>query len=103
MQERLSLEHSSELIADTLEQLLNGGGVTQEGNRHLKAAGRDITLSSEHVIGDPFNKVSRVLVLHILHLFLDVLHSDFATEYSSNLQMCEHHGRDMAQSMLTVR
>lgn len=44
MQEGLATEHGSELVADTLEELLDGGRVTEEGNSHLLAAGSNVTL-----------------------------------------------------------
>ena len=85
MQESLPLEHGSELITDTLEELLNGGGVTQESNCHLRCPWGNVTLSSQDIVGDPFDEVRRVLVLHILHLLFNLLHGDAATEDSSNL------------------
>ena len=42
MEEGLSSEHSSELFTDSLEHLLNGGGVSEEGNGHLETLGWDI-------------------------------------------------------------
>jgi len=42
MEEGLAAEHSSELLADTLEHFLDGGRVTEEGNGHLEALGWDI-------------------------------------------------------------
>lgn len=85
MQESLPLEHGSELITDTLEELLNGGRVTQESNCHLRCPRRNVTLSSQDIVGDPFYEVGRVLVLNILHLLLNLLHRDAATEDSGNL------------------
>src|SRR5215469_8627312 len=41
MQEGLTAEHGSELVTDTLEELLDGGAVTNEGGGHLQATGRD--------------------------------------------------------------
>ena len=35
MQESLTTEHSGELLGDTLEQLLDGGAVSNEGSGHL--------------------------------------------------------------------
>merc|ERR1711872_548690 len=35
MEESLAPEHSSELLRDALEQLLDGGGVANEGGAHL--------------------------------------------------------------------
>ena len=74
MQERLPLEHGSELVADTLEELLYSGRVAQESDSHLAASGGNITLSSKDIVGDPLDEVCRILVLDILHLLLDLLH-----------------------------
>ena len=74
MQESFTFEHGSELVADTLEQLLDGSRVTQEGNSHLQSTGRDITLSSQDIVGDPLDEIGRVFALNILHLLLDFLH-----------------------------
>jgi len=84
MEESLALEHSSELLADTLEQLLDGCGVTNEGNSHLETTGRNVALSSEDVVRDPLNEVSTVLVLDVLHLLFNFLHGDLATEVGGN-------------------
>merc|ERR1712195_437683 len=43
MEEGLAAEHSSELLADTLEHLLDGGGVSEEGNGHLESLWWDVT------------------------------------------------------------
>lgn len=87
MQEGLPLEHGGELVADTLEELLDSGGVTQEGDGHLQALGGDVTVGGEDVVGDPLDEVSGVLVLDVLHLLLDLPHGDLSTEDSSNLIM----------------
>jgi hypothetical protein len=80
MQESLAPEHGSELVTDTLEQLLDGGGVTDEGGGHLQAAGGNGAEGGLDVVGDPLNKVRRVLVLNVAHLVLDLLHGDLTTE-----------------------
>ena len=85
MQEGLSPEHGSELVADTLEELLDGGRVAEEGDSHLLAAGGNVTLRGEDVVRDPLDKVGRVLVLDVLHLLLNFLHGDLATEDGGNL------------------
>ena len=36
MQERLPLEHGSELLANTAEQFLNGSWISEERNSHLE-------------------------------------------------------------------
>merc|ERR1719300_1889436 len=57
MEESLSPEHSSELLRDSLEQLLDGCGVTNEGGGHLKASWWNVTDSSLDIIGDPLDEV----------------------------------------------
>merc|ERR1719189_290231 len=42
MEEGLAAEHSSELLTDALEHLLDGGGVAEEGDGHLEALGWDV-------------------------------------------------------------
>merc|ERR1719251_446137 len=42
MQESLAPEHGSELLGDSLEELLDGGGVADEGGGHLETSGRDV-------------------------------------------------------------
>lgn len=82
MQESLAPEHGSELVTDTLEQLLDGGGVTDKGGGHLEATRRNRAESSLDVVGDPLNKVGRVLVLDVAHLVLNLLHGDLSAEVS---------------------
>jgi len=80
MQEGLALEHGSELVTDTLEELLDSSRVSEESDSHLEATRRNVALSGEDVVGDPLDEVGRVLVLDVLHLLLDILHGDLATE-----------------------
>jgi len=80
MQESFTPEHSSELFRDTLEELLDGGGVANEGGGHLEATGRDVANGGLDVVGDPFNKVRAILVLDVEHLLIDLLHGHAATE-----------------------
>jgi hypothetical protein len=85
MQESLPLEHGRELIADTFEKLLDRSRVAQKRDGHLQPSGRNITLCSEHIVGNPLDEVRRILVLDMLHLLFDFLHGNFSTEYSRNL------------------
>ena len=43
VEESLAAEHSSELLRNALEELLNGGRVTDESGGHLETAGRNVT------------------------------------------------------------
>ena len=80
MQESLAPEHGSELVTDTLEELLDRGRVTHEGRGHLETAGRNGAESGLDVVGDPLNEVGGVLVLDVAHLVLDFLHGDLTAE-----------------------
>lgn len=79
VQESLATEHSSELITDTLEQLLDGGGVTDEGGGHLETTGRNGAQGGLDVVGDPLDEVGLVLALDVAHLVLNLLHGDTST------------------------
>lgn len=79
------LEHGTELVGNTLEELLDGGRVTNEGDGHFETSGRDVALSGEDVVGNPLDEVGGVFVLDDLHLLLNLLHRDLATEYSGDL------------------
>ena len=87
MEESLSSEHSSELLADPLEELLDGGAVSDEGGRHLESSGRNVTDGGLDVVGDPFDEVAAVLVLYVQHLLIDLLHGHAASEHSSHGQV----------------
>ena len=57
MEESLPPEHGSELLGDSLEELLDGGGVTDEGGGHLETSGWDVADCNLDVIGDPLHEV----------------------------------------------
>merc|ERR1712054_158109 len=65
MQEGLSSEHGCELLTDSLEQFLDCSAISNESSRHLQASGRDVANCCLVIIGNPFDKVAAVLVLHI--------------------------------------
>ena len=87
MQESFTSEHSSELLADALEELLDGSAVANEGGGHLQTTWWDVTHSSLDVVGDPFHKVGAVLVLHIEHLLINFLHGHAASEHGGHCQV----------------
>src|SRR5699024_10100690 len=86
MQESLATEHGSELLTNTLEELLDRGRVADEGGRRLEATGRDGAEGGLDVVGAPLDEVGRVLVLHVTHLVLDLLHGDLATAASGSVK-----------------
>jgi len=73
MQEGLPTEHRRELLPNPLEELLNGGSVTDEGGGHLKPARRYIAHRRLHIVGDPFHEVGGVLVLDVEKLFVHLI------------------------------
>jgi len=81
MEEGLSSEHSSELLTNSLEHLLDGGGVSEEGNGHLESLWWDIADSGLDVVGDPLDEVGGVLVLDIEHLLIDFLGGHSSSEH----------------------
>merc|ERR1712100_763794 len=82
MEEGLSSEHSSELLTNSLEHLLDGGGVSEEGNGHLESLWWDIANSRLDVVGDPLNEVRGVLVLDVEHLLVNLLGGHSSSEES---------------------
>jgi len=84
VQESLSPEHGGELFGNSLEELLDGGRVTNEGSAHLKSSWRDVADSGLDVVGDPLDKVRAVLVLSIEHLLIDFLHGHASSEHGGD-------------------
>lgn len=82
MQESLAAEHGSELVTNTLEQLLDGGAVTDESGGHAQATRRNRAQGGLDVVGNPLNEVALVLGLDAAHLVLDLLHGDLSAEQS---------------------
>ena len=82
MEESLSSEHGSELLTNSLEHLLDGGGVTEEGNGHLESLWWDIANSRLDVVWDPLNEVRGVLVLDVEHLLVNLLGGHSSSEHS---------------------
>merc|ERR1711988_1023414 len=81
MEEGLSSEHGSELLTNTLEHLLDGGGVTEEGNGHLESLWWDIANGGFDVVWNPLNEVRGVLVLDVEHLLVNLLGGHSTSEH----------------------
>lgn len=102
VQEGLSSEHGSELFSDTLEHLLDGGGVSDEGHGHLEALGGDITDGGLDVVGDPLHEVGGVLVLDVEHLLVDFFGGHSASEESGGGEVSSVSGVSGAHHVLGV-
>jgi len=81
MEEGLSSEHGGELLTNSLEHLLDGGGVTKEGNSHLESLWWDIANSRLDVVWNPLNEVRGVLVLDVEHLLVNLLGGHSTSEH----------------------
>ena len=81
MEESLSSEHSSELFTNSLEHLLDGSGVSEESNGHLKTLWWDIANSGFDVVWDPFDEVRGGLVLDVEHLLVNFLGGHSSSEH----------------------
>lgn len=82
MEESLSPEHSSELLGNSLEHLLDGSGVSDEGSRHLKPIGGNVADGRLDVVGDPLDEVGGVFVLNVKHLLVDLFGGDPSSKHS---------------------
>ena len=102
MEESLSSEHGSELLTDTLEHLLDGGGVTEEGNGHLETLRGDIANGGFDVVGDPFNEVRGVLVLNVEHLLIDLLGGHSTSEHGGGGEISTVSGIGSAHHVLGI-
>ena len=72
------------MLGNSLEELLDGSGVSDEGGGHGETAWRDVADGRLHIVRDPFHEVRGILVLDGEHLVVDFLHRHPAAE----------HGRD---------
>ena len=89
VKESLPPEHGCELLWDTLEHLLDGCGVSNEGCWHLETLGWDVTDTGLHIVGDPLDKVRAVLVLDVQHLLI-YLQEHRDSEHGTNCQKWMH-------------
>jgi len=102
MEESLSSEHSGELLSNSLEHLLDGGRVTNEGHGHLESLGGDITDGGLDVVGDPLHEVRGVLVLDVEHLLVDLLGGHSSSEEGGGGQVSSVSGIGSAHHVLGV-
>merc|ERR1711970_12428 len=87
MKESFSPEHGSELFRNSLEQLLDGSGISNESGSHLETSWRNIANSNLDVVWNPFYKVGGVLVLDVQHLLIHLLHRHTTSEHGCNCEV----------------
>merc|ERR1712036_140371 len=102
MEEGLAAEHSSELLTDSLEHLLDGSGVSEEGDGHLESLGWDIADGRLDVVGDPLNEVRGVLVLDVEHLLVNLLGGHATAEESGGSEVAAVTGVGGAHHVLGI-
>ncbi len=103
MQESLAPEHGRELLRDSLEQLLDGSAVANEGGGHFEPTRWNVADGGLDVVGDPFDEVAAVLVLHVEHLLVHLLHGHASTEDSSDGQVAAMTGVAGGHHVLGVK
>jgi hypothetical protein len=82
VEECLSPEHGGELLCNSLEHLLDGSRVSDEGYAHLESLWRDVADGRLDVVRDPLDELGGVLVLDVEHLLVDLLGGHAATEHA---------------------
>ena len=82
MEEGLTTLHQLELLEDTLDDFLDGSGVTDEVRCHLQTTWRDIAQTDHDVTWDPLNEIRLVLLTDVQDLLFNVLSRNTATEQS---------------------
>merc|ERR1711881_75231 len=102
VEEGLAAEHSGELLANALEHLLDGSGVSEEGDGHLESLGWDIADGGLDVVGDPLDEVGGVLVLHVEHLLVNLLGGHASAEESGGSEVAAVTGVGGAHHVLGV-
>ena len=102
MEEGLSAEHGGELLSDTFEHLLDGGGVSEESDGHLESLGGDIANGRFDVVGNPLNEVRGVLVLNVEHLLVNLLGGHTSSEEGGGGEVTSVSGVGSAHHVLGV-
>ena len=87
MEEGLSSEHRCELLSNALEHILDGGGVSKEGDGHFQSLWWNIAHGGFDVIWDPLDEVGAVLVLDVKHLLIDFLRGHSSSEHGGSGQI----------------
>merc|ERR1719487_2387143 len=87
MKESFATEHSCEVLSYTLKHLLDRGGVSCKGNGHLQALGWNVAYACLNIVGNPFDEVRTIFVLHIQHLLIHFFCRHSATEECCSCQV----------------
>jgi hypothetical protein len=93
VEEGLAAEHGGELLTNTLEHLLDGGGVS---------LGWDVANAGLDVVGDPLNEVRGVLVLDVEHLLVNLLGGHASAEESGGGEVAAVTGVGGAHHVLGI-
>ena len=102
MEEGLSSEHSSELLGDSLEHLLDGSGVSNEGHSHFESLWWDIADGWLDVVGNPLDEIRWVLVLNVQHLLVDFFGWHSSSEDGGCCQVSAVSGVSSAHHVLGI-
>ena len=86
VEESLSSEHGCELFSNSLEHLLDGSWVSNEGWAHLESLWWNIADWWLDVVWNPLYEVWWVLVLNVQHLFVDFFGWHSSSEHLNKIK-----------------
>jgi len=90
VEESLSSEHGGELFGDSLEELLDGSGVSNKCGGHFESTWRNVANGGLDIVGNPLDEVGGVLVLDVEHLLVDFLHRHASSEHCCDGQVSNY-------------
>lgn len=103
VQESLALVHPEELLVDSLKQLSNGGGVSNESCSNLRGLRRNRTERSLDIIGDEVDEEILVALAVLEHLILDFLNTAVTAEESATSEVLAFPGVDTSHKVATIK
>lgn len=81
MQESFAPEHRVEHFRESLENLLNWGGVSDERTGHLHTVRWNFTDGRLDIVGNPVNEVAAVFALDLAYLLFHFFHGEFPSKH----------------------
>ena len=80
MKESFSPKHGRKLNADSFEEFLDGGRISDECGAHFETTGWDVAHGGFDVVGNPVNEIGGILVLNVEHLLIYLSHGHSAAK-----------------------
>ena len=103
VQECLATEHGGELLANSLEQLLNSRRVADECRREFETTWGDVADGGFDIVRYPLDEVGAVLVLDVEHLLVDLFHRHVTSEDGGDGEVSTVTGIDSGHHVFGVK